>query len=124
MRAISSSPMARTSCKVEVELIRTPATQPAQTSRDRWQELPGNESVAHIYSSASRNDLIDGWLAAGGTGRIQAIAGLCLAGSGLPDNSGSHVLSGSRFRSDGFLRHSSARTTIRTSSRTEPDDFD
>src|SRR5258708_5981560 len=131
--------MARTSCRTAATLIRTRRRQlprgerPTRNpSRSRTQargtpvlasqgRLP-NESIAPLYSSPGGHVTVDVWRAAGGNCCIPATARLCVAGSGLPNDSSDDVLPRRRPHGDGVISDGAARTTVRAGSRIESDD--
>src|SRR5437879_5028332 len=119
--------MARTSYKLAAGSSRVIPTRPTAESAAapaRHQELPAHESFAIIHPAACSDYPSDGGCAAGGMGRLPAVAGLCVAGGRLPDNSSGDLLSGSGSGCDGVVCDVAAGAAVWTSPRLEPDDLD
>src|SRR5207248_610564 len=82
------------------------------------------KSIKAVYSSASGHLASDGGHFACGFCCLCAAAGVGAAASGLSDDSGADVLSGSEPGGDGFIGNGTAGTAVWTDSGTESDDID
>src|ERR1700690_429696 len=102
---------------------RTPGIQKGLIPARRIQELPRNESVTAIYSSARRHFADDDRRAADRDCGVPAASGFGLAGSGLSHHSGDDVLSGGGPDGDGVVGHGAAGAAIRPGAGAEPDDL-
>src|SRR5438067_5997217 len=82
------------------------------------------KSIKAVYSSASGHLASDGGHFACGFCCLCAAAGVGAAASGLSDDSGADVLSGSEPGGDGFIGNGTAGTAVWTDSGTKSDDVD
>ena len=83
----------------------------------------GHESFSDIHCPAGSHFAVDGRDPAGRRRRLQAIAGVRAAGSGLSHHPGDHVLSGRESGRDGIVGYRAARTPVRPGARTAADDL-
>src|SRR5579871_6869925 len=81
--------------------------------RAKARKAPRNEPVADLHSPAHRHFFAYGRYPARGPGGVPAIAGVGVAGGGLPDHSGGHLLSRRKPRRDGVVGDGAARKAIR-----------
>src|SRR5271155_782597 len=103
----------------EVAVVRL--LQDLQPHESQPQERRLHESFTTFHSPAGGDHAVNGGRAAGGMGCVYATSGFSLAGSGLPDDSGGDVLSGSGPRCDGVFSDFAAGAPVRAGSGTQPD---
>ena len=86
-------------------------------------EVPGDESVAAVYSAAGCHHAAYGCCLASGLCGLPSAPGVRASASRLSNHSNSDVLPRSEPRRGGLFGYRPARATVRSDPRLKPDDF-